>query len=481
MDKLIFKVTKTIEKYQMLNPGDIIIVAVSGGPDSLCLLDIFNRIRQRLKLSLIVAHVNHGIRIKESEVEARFVRLKSFRMNLPFEQLSVSIPTIAQKKGLSVEQVGRSVRYSFFKNLLKKYQAHRIALGHHADDQVETILMRLIRGSGMHGLRGIPAKRAEFIRPLIECNRQEIEAYCQRKKITYCIDSSNKEPMYLRNKIRHQLLPLLTEEYNPSIRNHLLQLQTIVQDELNYWEEKTEQYYLKATIKKHSSGIVLDIKHLIEWPVALQRRIIRKGLGHLKGYLADIQFNHVESIRELCMLNRGERYLDLPGNIRVRKSYQTLEIGYASHIKKSDRDRNRKTNIWEYELPVCKEKDYPQIGIKMITEQYDYSESIRSKCLNSIEKNEAYIDYDKLDVPLRIRNRRPGDRFKPLNSKYFKKVKSYFIDLKIPLYKRDMISLVIDNSNRIVWIVGFQIDNRFKITEETKRVLYIRKKNLFKK
>jgi len=464
----------------MLNPGDIIIVAVSGGPDSLCLLDILNHIRQRLGLSLIVAHVNHGIRIKESELEARFVRLKSFRMNLPFEQLLVSVPTISQEKALSIEQVGRSVRYRFFKNLLKKYQAHKIALGHHADDQVETILMRLIRGSGMHGLRGIPAKRGEFIRPLIDCNRQEIETYCQRKKITYCIDSTNKEPMYLRNKIRHQLIPLLAKEYNPSIRDNLLQLQIIVQDELNYWEEKTEQYYLKATIKKQPSGIVLDIKQLMECPIALQRRIIRKGLGHLRGYLADIQFNHVESIRELCMFNRGERYLDLPGNIRIRKSYQTLEIGYANHIKKSDQDR-RKTNIWEYELPVCKEKDYPKIGVTMISEQYGYSESIKSKCLNSIEKHEAYIDYDKLDLPLRIRNRRPGDRFKPLNSKYFKRLKSYFIDLKIPLYKRDLISLVIDNSNRIVWIVGFQIDHRFKITEETKRVLYIRKKNSFKK
>ncbi len=475
------KVTKTIEKYQMLNPGDTIIVAVSGGPDSLCLLDILNRIKKRLRLSLIVAHVNHGIRVRESEVEARFVRLKSFRMNLPFEQLSVSIPEIAKEKSISLEQAGRNARYEYFKKIYKKYKAQSIALGHHADDQVETVLMRLIRGSGIDGLKGIPAKRAEFIRPLIECNQQEIETYCQRKKITYCIDSTNKEPMYLRNKIRHQLLPLLTEEYNPSIRSNLLQLQMIVQDELNYWETKTEQHYLKSIIKEQPSGIVLDIKYFMQCPVALQRRIIRKGLSHLRSYLADIQFNHVESIRELCMLNRGERYLDLPGNIRVRKSYQILEIGYASQIKKSGRSGDRKSNIWEYELPLCKEKDYPKIGIKMITEQYDYSESIRSECLSSIEKDETYIDYDKLDLPLRIRNRRPGDRFKPLNSNYFKKVKSYFIDLKIPLYKREMISLVIDNSNRIVWIVGFQIDNRFKITEETKRILYIRKKNLFKK
>lgn len=476
MDKLIGKVTETIEKYHLIHPGDKIIVAVSGGPDSICLLDILNYIRRQFELSLIIAHVNHGIRKRESKVEARFVRLKALHMNLPFEQLSVSVPAIAREKGFSIEQTGRTIRYHFFKKLLIKYQAHSIALGHHEDDQVETILMRIIRGSGLQGLRGIPARRDVFIRPLIECNQREIEDYCRRRKISYCVDSSNRQPMYLRNKIRHQLIPMLTKEYNQSIRNHLLQLQTIVQDELNYMEKLTEQYYLKALKKEYPSGIVLDSKQLTEWPVALQRRVIRKGLRHLRNYLADIQFNHIESIRQLCLMNRGEKYLDLPGEIRVRKSYQSLEIGYTSHIKKPEKDK--KFTMWEYELPVCKEKDYPKLGIKVISERYDYSQSVREKCLDSAEKDEACVDYDQLILPLKIRNRRSGDRFKPLNSQFFKTIKSYFIDHKVPFYKREMINLVVDDSNRIVWIVGFQIDERFKITEQTKKILYIQKKNI---
>jgi len=476
LDKLIGKVTETIEKYQLIHPGDKIIIAVSGGPDSICLLDILNHIKRQFDLSLMIAHVNHGIRNRESEVEARFVRLKALHMNLPFEQLSVSVPAIAREKGLSIEQTGRTIRYHFFQKLLNKHQAHAIALGHHADDQVETILMRIIRGSGLQGLRGISARRDVFIRPLIECNQREIEAYCRRRKISYCIDSSNKEPMYLRNKIRHQLIPMLTKEYNHSIRNHLLQLQTIIQDELNYLEELTEQYYLKALKKENPSGIVLDSKQLTEWPVALQRRVIRKGLRHLRNYLADIQFNHIESIRQLCLINRGEKYLDLPGEIRVRKSYQSLEIGYASDIKKPEKDK--KCTMWEYELPVCKENDYPELGIIIISERYDYGKSVREKCLNSSEKDNACVDYDQLVLPLKIRNRRSGDRFKPLNSQFFKTIKSYFIDHKVPLYKREMINLVVDDSNRIVWIVGFQIDDRFKITEQTKKILYIQKENI---
>ncbi len=457
----------------MIQRGDKIIVGVSGGADSICLLDVLNFLRHEFSLTLIVAHVNHGIRIKEAEIEARFVRIKAFHMKLPFEQLSVSVPTIAREKNLSIEQAGRNVRNHFFQDLLQKYQVQKIALGHHADDQVETILMRIIRGSGLRGLIGIPPVRNCFIRPLIECSRQEVEAYCRRRKIAYCLDSSNREPKYFRNKIRNQLIPLLARQYNPSICNHLLKLQTIIQDEFNLLEELTEEYYIKALKKELPYGIILDSMQLSKWPVALQRRVIRRGLRFLKNYLEDIQFVHIESIRQLCLDDHGEKYLDLPGRIRIRKSYRYIEFGYANHIKKLE--KLEKGKIWEYSLPVCREKTYPQLGIKMISGKYDYQQSKHEYYLNNPDKDKIFVDYNKLKLPLRIRNRKPGDRFKPLNSKYFKKIKSYFIDLKIPLYKREKIILVVDYYDRIVWIVGFQIDDRFKITRQTEKILHIHK------
>lgn len=472
MDKLIEKVIKTIEKYNLIEQGDKVIVAVSGGPDSICLLDILNHVKHKYNLSLIIAHVHHGIRIKESDIEARFVRLKSAHLKLPFEQLTISVPDIARNKGLSIEQAGRTIRYQFFNNLLNKYQAQKIALGHNADDQVETILMRIIRGSGLRGLRGIPPKRGAFIRPLIECNRSEIEAYCQRNNIAYCIDSSNKEPKYLRNKIRNQLIPLLKEQYNPAIDKHLLQLQTIIQDELDFWDEITEQSYLKVFHKEYLSYLILDIGNLIEMPPGLQRSVIRRGLRHLKYFLDDIQFNHVEDIRLLCLKEGGEKYLDLPGEIRVRKSYRNLIIGFRDSIKIPGEEK--KPELWEYKLSLGKETEITPLGFKFITQQSNYNPSDYEKLIKSISRNEIYVDFDKLNLPLKIRSRRPGDRFQPLNSKFFKKVKSYYIDKKINRCDREKIMLLVDNSDRIVWIAGYQMDERFKITRETKKILYIK-------
>ena len=471
MDKLIIRVIKTIEKYGMIDEGDKVILAISGGPDSTCLLDILNIIKEQFNISLIVAHVHHGIRKKEADIEARFVRLKSFHLNLPFEQVFLSIPEMAKEMGLSIEQAGRRARYKYFQELILKHQAKKVALGHHADDQIETILMRLIRGSGLRGLRGIPPRRGSFIRPLIECSRSEIEAYCQRRKLAYCFDSTNKEPRYFRNKIRQQLIPLLREEYNPAIGKNLLQLQTIVNDELDFWDETTGHYYLKALKQEDDNYIILDNHILRGWPAGIQRSVIRRALRNFRKYLEDIQFNHIEAIRLLYLKDEGEKFLDLPGAIRVRKSYQDLFFGLVEYLKITNKDKAREPV--KYELPLDKETIIKDLGFKFVARRYqyeppDYQELIKKAC-----KNEAFLDYDSLNLPLGVRSREPGDRFQPLNSPFFKKIKSYFIDEKIDRYERDKVMLVVDNDNQIVWIAGFQVDNRFKITRNTKRVLYI--------
>lgn len=471
MNILVKKVIETVEKYNMIEKGDKVIIAVSGGPDSICLLDILNRIKDQLKISLVIAHVHHGIREKEADLEARFVRLKSSHLNLPFEQRTVPVPEIAKAKGLSVEQAGRVERYKFFKELLNKYQAQKIALGHHADDQAETMLMRLIRGSGLRGLAGIPAKRDVFIRPIIECTRQEIEEYCRLNKISYCSDSSNREPNYLRNKIRLELIPFLNKEFHPAIVKNLLQLQTIIRDELGFWEEITEQYYRKALLKEVSEQVILNSQILRDWSPGIQRTVIRRTLKHLNHYLEDIQFNHIEAVRLMCFKDEGEKYLHLPGGLRVRKNYEEIFFGLARNVPISGKDK--KIEALEFELIVGQETEVRNLGLKFITKLYDFNNINFEKPGKESTKNEAYLDYHKLSLPLKIRNRKPGDKFQPLNSNFSKKVKSFFIDQKIDRHDREKIILVVDSANRIVWIAGYQVDNRFKITKNTKKILYI--------
>jgi len=478
LDQLIEKVIKTIEKYRMLQEGDKVIIGVSGGPDSVCLADILCKIKGQLNLSLIVAHVHHGIRREEADRDANFVRQQACHWNLPFEQLSISVPEIAKARRLSIEQAGRVERYQYFKKLLGIHQAQKIALGHNADDQVETILMRLIRGCGLRGLGGIPARRGTFIRPLIECTRQEIEGYCERNNISYYLDSSNKEPDYLRNKIRLQLIPLLSKDYNPAITKNVLQLQAIVRDELDFSEGISEQYYLSVVKQEPGSAVFLDNNRLKELPDGAQRSVIRRALKHLNYYLEDIQFNHVEAVRMMCLKGEGEKILDLPGGIKVIKSYQDIIFGLASDLKITNKEKEFK--IIEYELAINGETEISALGLKFITKIKDFhcSDLDYKKLIKEADKNKAYLDYDKLNLPLKTRNRRPGDKFQPLNSNFFKKVKSYFIDQKIDRYKRERVMLIVDNSERIAWIAGYQIDNRFKITGNTTRILYIQQSTI---
>lgn len=455
----------------MISEGDLVIIAVSGGPDSLCLLDILNQIKHQLKISLIVAHVHHGIRKKEADDEARYVKLKAVQLNLPFYQISLSIPEIARKKRLSVEQAGRIERYNFFRKLLKEHKAQKIALGHHVDDQIETILMRIIRGSGLRGLRAIPPVRENFIRPLIECTRSEIESYCMRREISYFYDSTNKEPRYLRNKIRHQLIPLLKDEYNPAIEKSLLQLQDITSTEIEILEGISEHYYLKALKRESIYYIILDNHILSGWPIGIQRSVLRRALRHFKTFLENIQYNHIESIRSLYLKDEGTKTINLPDGIIVQKSYQDLVIANKGNIE----NKIEPSMILKYQLECGKVTRIPDLNLEFIAYQYEFEQSIYERLLYNNDKNRAFFDYDKLKFPLIIRKRQPGDRFQPLNSNFFKKVKSYFIDKKIVLSEREKIMLVTDSSNQIIWIAGFQIDNRFKVSKNTRRILYIEK------
>lgn len=457
------KVRETIKKFEMLSPGDRVVVGVSGGPDSVALLHILKELALQLKVSLSIAHLNHRFRGKESDRDAEYVQELALELGLPVIVESRDVSAFIKKEGLSLEDGARRARYDFFARVVKRVKANKVALGHNADDQAETVLMRLLRGSGREGLGGIPPVRelkpgskVKIIRPLIEATREEIEKYLKENRVKARLDASNIEPIYLRNRIRLKLLPLLTK-YNPNIKSILVRTAQILGEEDRYLERIVSQH-LKRIVKKGKEGITLDIIKLSSLSLPIQRRILRETLGSIKGNKLDIQLAHIDDILDLLKA-RGRASLDLPGNILITKEYRKLSI----HFK-----REKKASSFNYSLKVPGITKIPELGLSFRTK----IPKTRPRALKKGLKKRAYFDYGRIKAPLSLRNREAGDRFQPLGMRGSKKLKDFFIDEKIPLKERERIPLLV-SGKEIIWVVGHRISDKAKVTNKTEKVLMV--------
>ena len=315
---IIQKVKDTIKRYNLINKNDLIIVGVSGGPDSLALLHMLNSLKKEFKLELKVAHVDHMLR-PGSYKDAEFVRALSVKLKLPFSSARIDIRALA-KKG-SIEEIARNARLDFFFREAAKIKAKKIALGHNFDDQAETVLMRILRGAGLYGLAGILPKRKikgyEVIRPLLETRRKEIESFLLRRNIKARIDLSNLQDLYLRNKVRNKLLPLLEKDYNKNIKEVLANLAQ---------SAGADYDYLLGQAERSAKGVKsrIKLKELLKLHTAIQRLIIRQIISKLKGDTRRITFQHIKEIEDL-ILNRPIRsVVDLPKAVSVIKKKDSL-------------------------------------------------------------------------------------------------------------------------------------------------------------
>lgn len=468
------KVLETIQKYNMLSYKDRVVVGVSGGPDSLTLLHILLSLQERYSLSLYIVHFNHKLRGEEAEKDADFVRKLAKELSLPFLMEEGNLKGLVKEKKLTLEEAAREARYLFYCKAAEKFGAHKIALGHNADDQVETILMRFLRGSGLEGLTAIPPVREKIIRPLIECSREEIEKYCLEKKIEYRIDSTNKEPIYFRNKIRLELLPLLINQYNKNIKNNLQNLQVIIGEISLYLQQKTEEIFREMVEIEEGKKATIDLKRMNTLPSVLKRRIIRQMVEKVKGNLNSIHFIHIDSILRLTEDQSGEKEIYLPDALRVKRVYQQLIVYKDSFSNFYSPDIL--SSFWEYHLaiPGCTEIK----SLKMKVEIEELDSKVAKISLSHLQKKSPFeftevIDKEKVKLPLRLRNRRKGDYFYPLKLGGKKKVKELFIDYKIPKSNRDLIPILVDGEEKILWVVGIRLDERIKITTDTRKILRI--------
>lgn len=449
----------------MLSAGEKVLVSVSGGPDSICLLNLLYNLQPRLGCELAVFHLNHKLR-KAAAQEQIFVQKVCKRLGLPCFTKGFAIRKYAEKNNLNIEAAASQIRYQLLSSLAKKLSCQKIALGHTADDQAETVLMKLIRGSGITGLGGIfPVKQAEesgqskIIRPLIEISHQEVLAYLKSQHLSYCLDISNLDQRYFRNRVRLQLLPQL-EKYNPRIRKSLVQISFFCQKLEEYFQQETLKIF-PALAKCLPGKIIIDFNKLLCYNYVTQTYIIKKALGLLKPK-SEINFAHISSILNLT---QSGKQIQLPDNLIVQRLYDKLVLNY---------EKKKSLKIPTAGLKIPGVTFIPELNLK-ITVTIRKSK-IFNKSLIQRDKRKIFLDQDKIKSPLFIRLRKKGDRFSPFGGHGSRKLKDFFINEKIPRPERERIPLLIGN-DKIIWVIGYRRAATAPVTENTKNILAIKAKS----
>ncbi|HDM76438.1 MAG TPA: tRNA lysidine(34) synthetase TilS [Deltaproteobacteria bacterium] len=456
------KVLKTIIKYRMIEPGDRILIALSGGPDSVALTCLLKDLQPRLEISLFAAHLNHGLRGTESDLDAEYAVQFARSMDIPITVEKADVLAYKKQHRLSLEMAAREVRYHFLTKTARTLELNKIATGHTANDQAEEILLNLIRGTGLTGLAGIPPVRENlFIRPLIRCFKSELIEYLREKNITFRTDSTNVDSTYLRNKIRHNIMPLLME-INPEVIKTISKTAEIIRDEEQFWVEYTGEILRNISdYNEKPRSLVIKIPDLLGLPVAVQRRIVRAAVIKLESKIWGIGFDRIEDILKMCKSDTSRAAIHLHGDIMAEKITDHLMFRPKKDIEKP----------WP-DIAIDAPGTYE---IENLFHAVIHVEFLPPKAVDhrKLGKYEAAIDADKVKLPLTVRSFRPGDRFKPLGLGGTKKLQDFFVDEKIPRYQRPYIPIICDRE-KIIWIVGYRLDERVKITPETKRILYIR-------
>jgi len=481
------RVQDTIQAHGLLDPGEPVVVGVSGGPDSLCLLHVLRRLREAHRVQLHVAHLNHGTRGRASRADAEFVAGVAEDWKLPVTVEKQDVPRLAKEHGLAFEEAARRVRYAFLAQVAATIGAKKIAVGHNADDQAETVLMHFLRGSGLAGLRGmlplapladyrllepflewpIPSHQLPaLIRPLLDVPRADIEAYCARHDLMPRFDRSNLDTTHFRNRLRHELLPEL-ETYNPNIREILCHTATVAAADYDLLVEQREKAWKEIVREERSDAIVFDQAGWQRLPVALQRSTLRQATYRLRQSLRDVTFVHVENARQIALDGETGKEATLPMGLALTVGYESITIGEAGESGPPPDE----PLLWSDEplaVPVPGTVPLPESDWFLetdILQRWDMQE-----ITSSDHPWTAYLDADALAEPIQLRTRRPGDQFAPHGMEgHSVKVSELMINLKIPAVWRDNVPLVVAGGE-VTWVCGRRIAEGVTVGAETRQV-----------
>ncbi len=459
--KILHTVRETISDHRMFSRGDSVLVAVSGGPDSVALVHVIRTLAAEYSLRPAIAHLNHCLRGPDSDRDAEFVIAIARQLGVPIYTERKDVLAFQRSHRLSPEDAARRIRYKFYEEVAAKYGFNKIALGHHSDDNAELVLINLLRGSGPLGLSGIaPVREGKIVRPLIYLRRSEIIDYLAEKSLTYVTDKSNTDPAFMRNKIRHQLIPELQTAYNPRIIETLNRLGEILRAEDQWFDDALESILEQCISFRADQKISLVLSDFNQHPKAVKRRVIRKIILWVKKDLRRITLLHVDAILHLIEKGRVSGRLNLPEGILVERNTVELTILNCRVLPAGSTD-------YQYKIATAGTLFIKEADVSITLCEIDADELPDFKATAA---SIAFFDLDRLQFPLYVRNLRPGDRFSPLGLNGTQKVKKYFIDHKIPGDQRYKCPLLLSGGN-IIWIAGHRIDNAVKVSHQTRRVL----------
>ncbi len=461
MHALLGRVLRTIRAHDLARPETRVLAAVSGGSDSVALAVLLAELAERGHLRVAgLAHLNHQLR-SGADADEAFCADLAARFNLPFRAHRVEVASRAVIERRSIEDAARAARYEFLEEARRHVGADVIALGHTRDDQAETLLLRLLRGAGARGLAGMHPRNGHVVRPLLDCRRHELRALLAERGQLFVQDESNDDVSIPRNRVRAELLPLLQERFNPSIVDVLADEARIAQDEWA-WMQAAAGAALPGVVRADAEGAWrLNVPALNALPRALARLVVREALTAAARGTA-VSFRHVEDALVLAV--RGGGAVDGPG-VRMERVGDSLVLTSRT----SELPHPGPTNLFRYSLSIPGEVALRESGCVVTAES-----APSAGCAVLSTSSMGVLRLDRCQPPLAVRNRRAGDRFRPLGLGGRKKLQDYFVDKKVPRDRRDQVPLVVDQTDRIVWVAGHVIDDEFRVTDPAQAVLILR-------
>lgn len=440
---------ENIQNNKLIEKNDTIIVGASGGPDSQFLIYLLNSIKDEYKLKIILAHLNHLHR-KEAINDENLVKETAHKLNLEFRVKRASMDDYAKTHKISAEDAGRRLRYEFFNELASQYENSKIAVAHNKNDQAETLLMRMIRGTGLDGMVAMDFRNGNIIRPILSFSKDEIISYLDSDLISYAIDKTNLSNDYTRNYIRNQIIPEFST-INPKAVDAIYNLSMLLKEDLKIVDRSIDSLYKEIMVLEDENQILFDLSKFDRLEDFYQKRLLRKAIGKLKNNLKDISKKNIDEFLSLTTLATGKKIIK--DDLEFIKNYKTYQLAISE-----------------------KKENLENFAFLSLNEEINFNgKIIKATLVNFMgekSKNIAYFSFDKLKFPLKLRYREKGDTFKPLGFNHNKKLKDFFIDQKVDRNLRDQIPIILSD-DKIIWLIGFRQSEEFKVGKEDKNIIKI--------